>query len=572
MTAVAASLNVSSELDITPSRKRKRQFERVQEKAAAPTIKSCFTNEAFHSTPKKIIAKRRLNKENVTQIYGLEVKSIAEIANEDNESKQQEQPLNPYEVVRPPKKKQKPAPACFENPALNLNGPDKQFNPYEIVREPTPLTNSNCFVNSALNLKTNDEVPASRNPFEIQRDSMPVMPSKLKIGLPFVPNIGCRIDFKDMSMTQLTPSKLLAEKLVFSPVVKHKVSLGSIGEETMDIGKELDCYQLELENSINEAKLRKNGGMENLEIATPPLKETYEINVEQKINIKHKLTEIKEDVENEIVEESVVETYQHSEVQAICETRKQEETEEILDNKNPFVNTADTSPEKQPSGEGTAKCNNPFVYTEEEDIATNPEILDELYGPDSDVEGADVSFDFKTPAPFVRAYTRAASPKLRVSRESLKKEEGSDKQAEEGDHIRKSLNVKNMIRKSIRKLMHPHGFAQKHEQGEEQEGDKHGVGFINTIRQSLRRKPARHLLEEEEHSPVNECELSIVDGSERTLKLKSNLPQTDYVKIEDLTNEKKHNLRNSIRRSTREVGHQFMKTVFHKKHEEYEFR
>lgn len=426
-----------------------------------------------------------------------------------------------------------------------------------------------------MNLKTQD-VPASRNPFEIQRDSpsqgkIPAMPCNLKIGLPFVPNVGCRIDFKDMSMSQLTPSKLLSQKLVFSPVPKsNKLSLDSIGEETMDIGKELDCYQLELENSINEAKLRKNGG-------TELISETIDIDVEQNIHIKHNLTDIKEDSESVTTEETVETIRQHTEIQVTYETKEYiEAAEEPMTNTNPFEKSEILPNEIQPI-EGIK--GNPFADVDDDDdeqeIAANPEDLDELYGPDSDVEATDNSFDFKTPAPFVRAYTRAASPKLRVSKESLENKEDHNKHSIPDDHTKKSMTVKNIIRKSIRKLMHPGHQPKSHEQGADEEEkvdeEKHSHGGImNTIRQSLRRKPARTLLEEEP-SVVQECELSIIDGSERTMKLKSNFVQTEYVKIEDLTNEKKHNIRNSIRRSTREVGHQFMKTMFHKKHEEYEF-
>lgn len=136
-------LNNSTEFDLTPSRKRKRQFDKLEEQqkttAAAATI-SCFTNAAYSSTPKKIVGKRRLqlkaNKENETQIFpnvGLEVKSIAEIAKQHEQT--QNIPQNPYEVLRkPPKKKKRHTEetACFENPALNLELPEKQFNPYEV--------------------------------------------------------------------------------------------------------------------------------------------------------------------------------------------------------------------------------------------------------------------------------------------------------------------------------------------------------------------------------------------------------------------------------------------------------
>jgi len=61
------------------------------------------------------------------------------------------------------------------------------------------------------------------------------------------------------------------------------------------------------------------------------------------------------------------------------------------------------------------------------------------------------------------------------------------------------------------------------------------------------------------------ADISIIDTSERTMKLRSNVAQTEYMTIEQLTNEKKHTLRNSIRRSTRDV----LRHVFHKSHDAY---
>lgn len=441
---------------------------------------------------------------------------------------------------------------------------------FQIVREKTPIVNANCFVNSALNLKSQD-VPASRNPFEIQRvtpNNSPSIPCSLKIGLPFVPTVGCRIDFRDMSMSQLTPSKLLADKLVFSPVVKAKASLGSIGEETtMDIGKELDQYQLELENSINEAKLRKNG-MADDDNTTSTVVSSLQIEVEQTVKVTQKLTEIREAEETEeIIEETVKTNQQHEEFHTQTGPIVQEE--ETKCNTNPFE---DENIEAQPVATAQENFGNPFACDDDDD--EHEEDLDALYGCGEDDEDNDLlaneSFDFKTPAPFVRAYTKPASPKLRVSKESLN---GNDKVEEPEEHSKKSLNVKGIIRKSLRKLMHPH--HNKHEEmmdnmDEKSDNNKHSVGLIGSIRQSLRRKQARTLLKNETIES-KDCELSIIDGSERTMKFKSDLPRTEYVKIEDLTNEKKNNIRNSIRRSTREMGHNFMNAVFHKKHEEYDF-
>ncbi|XP_023293973.2 uncharacterized protein LOC111677134 [Lucilia cuprina] len=586
-------LNNTAELDLTPSRKRKRHFDKCEIQEQQNAIKttaaatSCFTNEAFSSTPKKNLGKRRLqlkiNKENalVYPNVGLEVKSIAELARRPEEA--ENIPRNPYEVLRkPPKKKKRQAEgtACFENPALNLELPEKQFNPYEVVREITPNKASNCFSNPALNLKIQD-ASAIHNPFEVHRElpdqdikslnpfefsskneheqrlSTP-KPCKLKLGLPFVPTVGCRIDFKDISMSQLTPSKLLAEKLVFSPVPKAKVSLGSIGEETtMDIGKELDRYQLELENSINEAKLRKNGVAEEELLLSPP-DTNYQIQIvdtEKKSKFTQKLSGISEDGETEeIIEETNTKTEHHIEVNVVVQKEEQKFTE--VKETNPFL--YDLSQQ--------------FQRTETAEVI-EIENLDDLYGcSEEDQEDAEDSFDFKTPAPFVRAYTKPAEPKLTVSRESLEtnKSEKSDKSGDADDNNKKTMNVKNIIRKSIRKLMHPNGQQPKETEkdlDEKIEHEKHGL--MNAIRHSLRRKPTKNVQDEE---PVTkECEISIIDGTERTMKLKSEALETEYLKIEDLTNEKKHNLRNSIRKSTREVRNHLMKSVFHKKHEEYDF-
>ncbi|XP_065365722.1 uncharacterized protein pon [Calliphora vicina] len=601
--ATLDTLNTSSEFNLTPSRKRKRQFDKFQQQdqqnatttTAATT--SCFTNAAFSSTPKKILGKRRLqlktNKENalIFPSVGLEVKSIADLAKQHEETNNI--PQNPYEVLRkPPKKKKRHTEetACFENPALNLELPEKQFNPYEVVREITPNKTSNCFSNPALNLKIQDE-SAIRNPFEVHRELPsqdaktelnPVLlnpfeiptevvtqqglstpkPCKLKLGLPFVPTVGCRIDFKDMSMSQLTPSKMLAEKLVFSPVPKAKVSLGSIGEETtMDIGKELDRYQLELENSINEAKLRKNGAGEDDILLSPP-DTNYQIQIvdtEKKSKFTQKLCGITEDGENEeIIEETTTKTEHHIEV-LVQKEQTIQNVKEILADTNPFRYDLNTQ----------------YQRTETAEVI-EIENLDELYGCSADEQDYEEdSFDFKTPAPFIRAYTKPEEPptKLTVSRESLESNK-SDKSNKAEENSKKSMNVKNIIRKSIRKLMHPHQHDQqqadaKDDLAENPEHEKHH-GFMNAIRQSLRRKPAKNVVDEE--PATKECEISIIDSTERTMKLKSNASETEFVKIEDLTNEKKHNLRNSIRKSTREVRNHFMKSVFHKKHEEYDFR
>ncbi|KRF82575.1 titin [Drosophila virilis] len=530
--------------------------------AVAASASSCFTNAAFSSTPKKLVGRRRLLKENESlnpfiNQPGLEIKSIADLSVVQQQKEQQQQqqklPVNPFEVVRQPSKKKKREHACFENPGLNLELPERQFNPYEVVR--SVATPTKCFVNEALNLRGSD-APASLNPFEIHRRSdistaasnpsgvaNPALadeplPTSLKIGLPFTPTLGCRIDFHGMSLAQLTPSKLLAEKLVFSPVLPPaKQSLGAISEESssMDIGKELDRYQLELENSINEAKLRKNGVV--LETKQTELEVVLEqkpsLELEQRIvcTRRHTLTEIMEAPEEP--EESVQQESLPPQLAIV---------EQALPSQPPVV-------EQEPNH-----------ATVEQDLESG----DVAYASESEPEEEnDIELDFKAPARFVRAYRPAAT--VAGSKESLhsiassKSSKSAELQASSAGH-----GVRNMIRKSIRRLMHPMQQPQQQEQpleSAEKPATQPHNNIMSSIRHSLRRRPHKPQPVEE----YTQADISIVDSSERTMKLRSSIPQTEYMRIEQLTNEKKHTLRNSIRRSTRDV----LRHVFHKSQDAY---
>ncbi|XP_004530435.1 uncharacterized protein LOC101454586 [Ceratitis capitata] len=536
--------------------KRKRQNEEHIEPSAE--VNACFTNSAFSSTPKKIIARRRtpiVAKSDVMQNACMEVKSISEIAKSTLEKKiiTDAQVQNPYEVQRkPPKKKKRETEiieACFENPALNLEVPEKQFNPYEVLRDvPTKVNKSNCFVNAALNLRIED-MSTTRNPFEIQRypnvpetseeagvenpglEDAQATSTELKISLPFKPTLGCRIDFSNIPIEQLTPGKLLAEKLIFSPVLQQpKRSLDSASEDSsMDIGKELDRYQLELENSINEAKMRK---------AIEPWLETkstelikLNINVEQKITFNQRLEEIAEEdeeKENEDTPELLLETSTVNECTKVsCIT---------LTGKLP-------------------------VQRVESELNKVEEIKHEDVAYASDSEEEDV--DFKTPAPFVRAYHRpVASHFTAGSKESLHSNSSNDSNSDN----KKSSSVRNIIRKSLRKLMHPHkeddtSDKETHLLGNDAEVKKNQYhSAYKIIRNSLRRKtPKTTQLEES----TTKAEISIIDTTERTMKLRAELLPNEGM-------ERKHTLRNSLRRSTREIGQHLMKTVFHKNQEAYE--
>ncbi|KAL7744647.1 hypothetical protein ACLKA6_017153 [Drosophila palustris] len=505
--------------------------------AAVGVTASCFTNAAFSSTPKKLIGRRRLAKESentnpFANHPGLEIKSIADLATVHKQQQQQQQQkqstTNPFEVVRhPSKKKKKSEHACFENPGLNLELPERQFNPYEVVR--CVATPTKCFVNAALNLRGSD-APASLNPFEIHRRSEisaaasnpggvanpalteEPLPTSLKIGLPFAPTLGCRIDFHGMELANLTPSKLFAEKLVFSPVAplkkeeaEGKRSLGAISEEesTLDIGKELDRYQLELENSINEAKLRKKGIIE----------------------------EVKQQVEQ-------VQLVEQLDRRIICTTRRRtltEITEEITEEATPMV--------KEETAQPTVEA-----------LPVPEEILeggDVAYASESEPEELEDELDFKAPARFVRAY-RPAAPVAPIKASSIA---GSKESLQS---IASSKSAKSADAED----------KEKAEKEPEQEQEKHHHGnIISSIRHSLRRRPRKEEqeLELESETVQRPADISIIDSSERTMKLRSNVPQTEYMRIEQLTNERKHTLRNSIRRSTRDV----LRHVFHKSQDAY---
>ncbi|XP_055857392.1 uncharacterized protein LOC129920184 [Episyrphus balteatus] len=574
--------NNAFEVIITPSRKRKRDSGRLELPSSdTPTNTthhkaSAFSNAAFSSTPKKEIqsiiqkfnrfppSKRRpLGKENgsrlVTTDACLEVKSIVDLVNQNVVA----EAGNPFEVIRKPPKKKKKADleeACFINTGLNLDIPEKQFNPFEVKREsPAKLvraTEPQCFVNPALNIRT-QETTAARNPFEIQRNNpifentsngienpgLDLANAPLRIGIPFKPTTACRIDFKN-----LTPSKMLAEKLVFSPMnPKTPRVLADISEEdtTMDIGKELDLYQLELENSINEAKQRKT--------------------------IKSDGRTFSEKLED--IEENSQEEQEESESQE-PKTPEVPNVKLIIENNQGTLRLedVDTPPIQKTSDQEmtTLAVNKTYV----KDPVLNESFTDDEGIDYDDTEDDDVAVDFKAPAPFVRAYRRPdpipPSPLSIENNIDTFKKESKDAIAAGAE----TKSTMKSIRNSIRKLIHSNkgSSEDKMEKKPLTSSECHSPGnhFMETIRHSLRRKPQK----EASDTPFTEPsarEVSIIDTSERKMKFKSNINQRDYIKMEDLTSERKTSLRSSLRKSTRDVKNQIMKSVFHKNIEEYNF-
>lgn len=500
--------NNAFELDITPSKKRKRNSD-VQQFDAG------FTNLALNlhaSTPKNPIQKRnnfRSNKENFgyNPDVCMETKSLADII-----------PGNPYEVSRkPPKKKikkQEIEEGCFVNAAMNLNGPEKQpVNPYEVKRAEEIIKPNLCFVNPGLNLKINENRESSYNPFEVVRErndcglENPSLDyTAIAIALPFTPSLGRRIDFTNMALDGMTPSEMMAKTLkINSDTPKRTVqrkSLSIINEEPIDIEEELNCYQLELENSINEAKIRKKSNLNMMDLK----------HISNLSSIRFK---------NEIIEESIIE-----------EEYEKTEEKSIKTDGTFVVNTTTTTTKDE---------------TEIEEIVTKNEnsqiLLDEDKNEDVVYEELDDSTDFKAPAPFKRTYRRSIRFNKPKSQEDL------------NAAINDSNKIANAIRKSFRKLI-----PNKNHENDKKElskEDEKSHGLMSTIRQSFRRKKIPEVI-----LPTEDPNVTINDDVRMIFK--STQTTTKEVTTEDFG--RRVTLRSSFRKSTRNV----MKSVFKKNVENYD--
>lgn len=442
-------INESFEGIDTPNKKRKREN---------------FTR-FVSSTPIKLA-----NKENFvfSDSLCMEVKSIAELVAERNASKIPNP--NEFEVIRkPPKKKKKSSPECFfVNPGLDLKVDEKVINPFEVVRSDNTeaIMLAKGFSNPALDVAINAEpvvAKVSTNPFEVVRET-PWEPEVLKdakgfdnsamelnppahtplmLPLPFTPTVNHRIDFSNMP-DNLTPSTLLASKLILENrenetaatpkrnlTAMSRKSLSIISEASeeveIDIGEELDNYQLQLENSINEAKLQKR-------------KYVYDGPTT--------ILEEPEDFEEKIEEAPKPEPNNATYTKEILKIIE-ESTREFQDN-------ASELKESNVDDERCVDDHNEDVQFEEVDSFED---------------------DFGKLGQFQRAYRTDAPPTFK--RPALKTAIETQP---------KKLNLGGSIRRSIRKLMNHKDKPDKDKSTESSESEKH-EGLFQTIRHSLRRKP-----------------------------------------------------------------------------------
>lgn len=216
--------------------------------------------------------------------------------------------------------------------------------------------------------------------------------------------MGCRINFNDIPLESLTPCSLLAKKLVLEspklPItpkrsIKSSVELSVISEEALNIGEELDCYQLELENSINEAKVDKN-------------KQTNGKNL---MDLKNKTTFARR----------------------LELSEQQFELEKESDADNVTSIQSEDVPETIP-----IECENRDVLFEEIN------------------ETSEDDFEFKNPAPFVRTYRRSTRKPSNVIVQSKDKISNEQKEKSSGfrDSIRKSIR-KLMPSNSVKETTQP---------------------------------------------------------------------------------------------------------------------
>lgn len=418
------------------------------------------------------------------------------------------------------------------------------------------------------------------------------MQPTLAIGLPFTPTVGCRIDFNSIPLEALTPCTMLSTKLVFSPIKqpieppnttpRQRRDLSVISEEAVDISKELDCYQLQLENSMNEAKASKKRGNKNL------------IDIKNKTTFAKRLAEQPPSVQIGEVGTVAVDVAEADEAAPMAMPLNDSITSELM---TPTISTANhhschehggsrtecprSSTPKTPKEQCIAKLLDHSMP--DKSITDNPDVVyEEVEESQVDVIVEKVIVDeaeFKNPAPFVRTYRRDVKrPIVRKATDEANNEVNAATAtamadgAKEKDHELFG-NIRSSIRKSIRRIMKT---GQKNK-CDEPIGDKDiervdeppqtNGNFLSTLRQSLRRKKVSAAVAPEV-MPQSTLEMSIIDYKDRAV-FKEGVAETkcDNERIETGFFGTKTTIRHSFRKSSRRV----IKSVLNKNVEDYSF-
>lgn len=227
---------------------------------------------------------------------------------------------------------------CFSNAAFDLQVADRKVNPFEVVR-PCIATEKVGLFNPALDIGIEESEEIPKNPpvmnktFEIPRDENEVnifkgidnpglelnnsagplstMTAPLVMALPFQPTVNHRIDFSNIpsyvisQMLHTTHNEPDENEKQFQIICQQKNEtqlkedpLYVIQEEDgdLDIGQKLDEFQLELENSINEAKIKKTEKNEEAE----KLAENYMPSTKnEQCEMNNELNNVEENEEND---------------------------------------------------------------------------------------------------------------------------------------------------------------------------------------------------------------------------------------------------------------------------------
>lgn len=410
---------------------------------------------------------------------------------------------------------------------------------------------------------------------------------------------------------------MLNNKLVFSPVKKpadltpKRSNLSIISEEAVDISKELESYQTELENSMNEAKATKKRGHKNL------------MDTRRKSTFARRLL-------NEVIVDA--------DVSIPSPQQMTEQTVVVVDNEQP-PNQPNSEHLCQESRDGHSECpksstpktpnenciakypldksigeNPDFVYEEINEVSQRinatyncPDGIknsacEEINDDGNAAVDAAISNDqleivaneatipiqrdeFKNPAPFVRTYRRDVRKPLVIAPAAGK--ETATQDAIHADKPKESHemfgSIRSSIRKSIRKLIQPGGggATKSTENVSSKEGATTPISstssnILASIRHSMRRKqPIKQPL-----ATSTPCEslndISIIDNCKpRTVFRDAAIAVAEKVIAMDAGDNDplgggKFKSRTTIRSSLRKSSRHVMKSVFKRNIEDYE--
>lgn len=583
----------------------------------------------------------------------MEVKSIADLVKQKTTPSSMSttgEHSNPFELARkPPKKKSKrdTDEGCFENPALNLNGPEKIFNPFEVKRMPNIEQENHCFTNPGLNIRGAERDVV--NPYEVVRGIQPPLQPAivaeiqgknqfknsfratdfisfhciagienpaldlqpaLAIAVPFTPTVGCRIDFNNIPLDALTPCSMLNNKLVFSPIKKptdltpKRPNLSIISEEAVDISKELECYQLELENSMNEAKATKKRGHKNLMDMRRKSTFARRLMDAVSVNADDSVHQSGETDESKVIADDEQTASKHNNEHSCQESSDgHSECPKSSTPKTPNENCIAKYPLDKSAGEhpdfvyeeidATHYCRDENVENDEivGNVSAATDANDGTYTVTSEAPNPVQKDEFKNPAPFVRTYRRdlrrptANAPPSGDDAASQVPIAGD--KPKEHHHHEMFGSIRSSIRKSIRKLIHSGGgggVSSTKSKSTENVSSKEGAttpvsssssNILASIRHSMRRKqPIKQPL-----ATSTPCEslndISIIDNCKpRAVFRDAASAATEKVVAMDAADKDavgggifkgRTTIRSSFRKSSRHV----MKSVFKKNIEDY---